>query len=111
MNNKFYLFNQNNSGGIFIEPAEHVFIEAKNYEEANEIAQQKGLYFGGLGDCECCGDRWYELYSETDALDVPMVYGKSLEDYVNRLNNGKSMKKVKVPIAVVYFYDGTEKTY
>lgn len=66
--NKFFEFNQNNSGGTFITDAsrgigEYVIIEAADAKEANSLAQQKGLYFDGCEsgqDCDCCGDRWYD---------------------------------------------------
>lgn len=64
---KYYEYRQNNSGGSFTEPAISVFIEADTPEEADSIAIENGLYFGGEGDCECCGDRWYTA-SEYDAI-------------------------------------------
>ena len=67
----FYHYHQNNSGGVLLEPACEVFIEAATAEEANAIARNNGLYFDGCAkdmDCDCCGDRWYEV-SDYDALE------------------------------------------
>lgn len=70
---KFYLFDQNNSGGNFTvdnELSSIVFIEAENAEEANSIAEAIGIYFDGCMkgiDCSCCGDRWYPV-NERDGL-------------------------------------------
>jgi len=67
-----FRFWQNNSGGgyVDIEPVtsnvsivdHNVYVEANTADEANEIAQANGIYFGGVSegiDCDCCGDRWY----------------------------------------------------
>jgi len=78
MERKTYRFWQNNSGGFFddmptIAPSEGyvgegenaLYILANSPEEANKIAQSKGIYFDGVSlgtDCECCGDRWYRTY-------------------------------------------------
>jgi hypothetical protein len=77
----FYDFRQNNSGGGFDFNADdgisvHVIIEANSAEDANERAENLGLYFDGCDDgrdCECCGDRWYSAWGEGDA--VPSMYG------------------------------------
>ena len=58
---KLFEFHQNNSGGHFwlTEDIGHkTFIEAKSPKEADKIAESKGIYFHGLGDCECCGPRF-----------------------------------------------------
>jgi hypothetical protein len=61
----FYRFNQNNSGGEFKKinglSASNVFVQANSAEEANDRAEEFGLYFYGCEDgrdCPCCGDRW-----------------------------------------------------
>ena len=59
--NKFYEFNQNNSGGSFTvndKLCHRVVIEAKDTIEANEIAQNLGIYFNGVEegfDCSWVG--------------------------------------------------------
>lgn len=79
----FYLFDQNNSGGSFIEDDNltiKVFIEADNIEESLDKARNIGIYFDGVNkeiDCPCCGDRWY---------DNPEEY-KTLEDIRKDYNN------------------------
>lgn len=73
----FYEYDQNNSGGSFIENdklCHRVIIEAESEKEADEIAKNIGIYFNGVAkgyDCECCGDRWY---SPTE-LNFPYHYG------------------------------------
>ena len=77
---KFYEFDQNNSGGIFVKPALTVIVEADNCDEANSIATNVGVYFDGVlddMDCPCCGDRWIET-SEHYAADVPSYYNKPI---------------------------------
>ena len=56
---KYYHYRQNNSGGFFTGPAINVYIGADTSEEADAIGVKNGLYFSGLGDCDCCGNRWY----------------------------------------------------
>lgn len=84
--NKFYSFNQNNSGGSFSVSekdgiSEYVIIEATSAENANNIAEGIGIYFNGCNegmDCSCCGDRWYSV-DERDGEDVPSIYGTPIE--------------------------------
>ena len=72
----FFTYSQNNSGGVWREPAQYVIIEADNEYEANEIAESEGLYFNGVRegvDCECCGDRWCKQWKE-EGDAVPTIY-------------------------------------
>jgi hypothetical protein len=88
MKTKFYTYGQNNSGGSFeISPKEgisiFVIIEAESSEKANEIAEEKGLYFNGCEeglDCDCCGDRWSRA-DESDGYEKPCIYGAPIEEY------------------------------
>jgi hypothetical protein len=76
----FFTFNQNNSGGRFRGPAYYVIIEADTPTEANNIAENHGVYFDGCRDgtdCECCGDRWYPV-SAHDGHPEPMIYGMAV---------------------------------
>lgn len=62
---RFFTYRQNNSGGSFVNDANKgisivVVVEAYDKHHSNLRAQQIGLYFGGDGDCPCCGDRWSE---------------------------------------------------
>jgi hypothetical protein len=89
---KFYSFRQNNSGGFFKELENgmfHLIVEADSEEEANEIAQENGVYFDGCKeglDCECCGDRWYSTTSYS------FVNEDELSDYENYLIVRKEIK-------------------
>jgi hypothetical protein len=81
----FYTFNQNNSGGSFDHDPNAgigycVCVEAANETDANQRAEQIGLYFNGCDsgmDCDCCGDRWYEQWRE-EGDETPTLYGKPL---------------------------------
>ncbi len=78
----FYTYKQNNSGGNFhfdeqAGISHFVIIEADDVTAANSRAEAIGLYFDGDGDCECCGSRWGESWSD-DAASVPEVYGKAV---------------------------------
>jgi hypothetical protein len=82
----FYTYSQNNSGGSFVineSVGQYVIIEADSPGEADRLAEEVGIYFNGCDrgeDCNCCGDRWYEQYSES-ADEEPMIYGKTIEEY------------------------------
>ncbi len=81
----FYHFSQNNSGGKFTFDAKrgitnHVVIEAKDADHANERAESIGLYFDGCAtgpDCSCCGDRWDPASGRGDK--TAKVYGGSVK--------------------------------
>lgn len=91
---KYYHYRQNNSGGSFTEPAINVYIEANTSEEANAIAIQNGLYFGGYGDCECCGDRWYNA-SERDAEDNPNTDPNDWDKKMSAMDNVPAVLVIK----------------
>jgi hypothetical protein len=89
---KFYSFRQNNSGGFFKELENgmfHLIVEANSAQEANEIAQEQGVYFNGCEDgldCECCGDRWYTT------SEYNVVNEDELSDYDGYLIIRKDVK-------------------
>lgn len=61
---KFYTFSQSNPGGYYINNdkiSQYVIIQAENADEANDKAEEIGIYFDGIKkgfDCSCCNDRW-----------------------------------------------------
>ncbi|MEW1550971.1 DUF7296 family protein [Streptomyces tsukubensis] len=80
----FYTFMQNNSGGSFHYSESAgiscvVIIEAHSADAANLRARNIGLYFDGIGDCPCCGDRWTLAYGSGD--ETPSVYDAPLSKY------------------------------
>lgn len=81
---KFYTYNQNNSGGLFTLDKERglthfVIIEAENSVAANNKAEDIGIYFDGLGDCPCCGNRWWPS-DEDEGTETPEAYGKPVTE-------------------------------
>jgi hypothetical protein len=106
---KFYSFNQNNSGGSFSNSdkegiSEYVIIEALNAENANNKAEELGIYFNGCDDgrdCDCCGDRWYRV-DESDADKVASIYGEPIE---------KANKSMFRNYVFVHYIDGTFKKF
>ncbi|WP_435809569.1 DUF7296 family protein [Streptosporangium canum] len=77
----FFQFSQNNSGGSFVYDDDGtsvlVVVEADNATEANERAEDIGLYFDGSVDCSCCGPRWNEAW-DGDGDDYPAYFGTNL---------------------------------
>lgn len=86
----YYTFRQNNTGAFYKENpskgiGKYVIVQADNAEEANERAEEIGLYFHGVSqgvDCRCCGDRWNKT-SEQYGTESPEIYGDSLIKWAN----------------------------
>lgn len=78
----FYDYQQNNPNGEFIHDDDLsgvcalMIIEADSDNDADQIAQEHGVYFNGVKsgqDCQCCGDRWQSAcwYGPIEFLDCP----------------------------------------
>ena len=111
---KYFTFEQNNSGGDFIVDSDlshYVIVEANSPEEANKAAYDIGLYFRGIDngiDCPCCGDRWFEKWSDDKGTDEPEVWGSTdLQEKANTaiLVNGNE------PVIHVYHMSGDVDVY
>lgn len=108
---RFYEFHQNNSGGTFDYDddrgiAELVIVEAYSADEATSTAKSIGLYFGGGYDCECCGDRWSEPWSDDSGYAFPSHYGGALEE-VERGYGRRFREEERLPYAYVHYLNGT----
>ncbi|MET9959310.1 hypothetical protein ABZ128_09510 [Streptomyces sp. NPDC006326] len=84
----FFHYSQNNSGGGFTFDARagisvNVIVEAESAAVANARAEEIGLYFDGAGDCQCCGDRWGEQWSDSRGTATPQVYGEPVLGHVS----------------------------
>lgn len=107
---KFYNFLQNNSGGSFHSDenvGETVIIAATSYEDANERAEEIGIYFDGADsdgpDCSCCGDRWSRQTDYSEASETPKIWDQSVEKY---LSDKKTLSRNTV---VIYYPDGSKQ--
>jgi len=104
---KWFNFRQNNSGGVWCGPAINVAVQADSADEANSIAEQHGIYFDGVqmgSDCECCGDRWYGVYSDdgeneymeaigsVSSSDIRWADESGIPVWVAHFRNGSVMK-------------------
>ena len=106
---KWYQLDQNNSGGFFDADdavCHRLFIEAKDDETAEKIAEDIGFYWDGVEngiDCRCCGDRW----SGVMEVEFPLHYGKitfdNVEDYAQHLANEYGRTN---PDARIFYADG-----
>lgn len=103
----YFTFDQNNSGGVFIENdnlTQYVIIEANTAREANAKFLELGGYFDGAGDCPCCGPRWYQLWEDVDGPDEPLIYDQPL--------NGDFYKDRDLKVyAIIHYLDGRKVTY
>lgn len=84
----FFDYPQNNSGGRFHNDVKrglgpYVVIEARDYKDANHLAEDKGLYFHGMGDCFCCGYRWGPQSSYDKGTPEPTIYGYTVRPSYN----------------------------
>ena len=110
---KFYLFNQNNSGGFFKSDkniTNNVAIEAESLAKAEAFAFSIGIYYNGCEDgidCECCGDRWYK----PSELEFPHSYSKSntFADIESYLQYQADNYGWLVPDGRIFYNDGTIK--
>lgn len=107
----FYHYSQNNSGGSFCvdeRVAHHVIIEADSPGQANMIAEGVGIYFNGCADgrdCDCCGDRWYEMWDSEKGNDEPLIYGDDPKIYKDLFTAHNE------PYCHIYYLDGLKKTF
>lgn len=109
MKTKFFIFNQNNSGGSFRYSKEsgisrYVIIEAVDAEAAMNRAEDIGLYFDGVAndmDCECCGDRWHRPWSD-EGTDEPSIYGVHPSEHHVEGSRYRFFKADEFEIAVHY---------
>jgi hypothetical protein len=123
----WYKFDQNNSGGSFHsdeDVAHYVFIQAYSAKEANHLAENIGIYFDGCRDgmdCDCCGDRWSEVW---DAMEDFTVYswkssGKGYEskvydnafDYFSALADEDMFAEEGKPSVIAYYSDGSKNIF
>lgn len=101
----FYLYNQNNSGGVWDTDenlAHRVAIEAPSLCMANGKAQEIGIYFNGVeigSDCECCGDRWHD----PDELDI------SKDELVAHAQELSNKYGWATPDIIIHYLDGTKQ--
>lgn len=82
-----YQYRQNNSGGTRVQNDMldmYVFIEEDTAEFADLRARRYGIYFGGRGDCPCCGDRWSEAseYDKYETLEAVLEEFRELSQYL-----------------------------
>lgn len=111
----FFHFRQNNSGGSFAFDEKagisvNVIVEANSVEEANNKAEEIGLYFDGCDngqDCSCCGDRWYRQYEGDEGNKRPSIYGQAIRKNQKFKKEGVfSFKWIDGPEAFIHYKDG-----
>jgi hypothetical protein len=86
MENLFFQFNQNNSGGYFVYDdkvgiSEYVIVEAKNaldaWETLNKILDSSTE--NAWSYCSCCGERGYDVNDDSDGTNQPCIYDEPIE--------------------------------
>lgn len=97
---QWYEFNQNNSGGRYVEDDVQgvtVFVQATSADEAT------AAIWGQLNHsyCECCGERWSTPWRDDEGKDFPEKYDNPIFATENSEPNGYSGSSV-----VLHFYDG-----
>lgn len=111
----FFEYRQNNSGGRFTGPAIHIFIEAKDVGEANNIfLTLDGCYFDPefARDCDCCGNRWNEPWDEQGYSNIYEVF-KAIDKDSTAIQTWGSIREMlntnKVPEYLIREKDGQIK--
>lgn len=108
MGTKFFTFDQNNSGGYFVENdeygvCEYVIIESDTAENACSKLELIGQNVSGFDAyCPCCGERWCSWMDESDGKNQPEIYGES----VDTVEKGIFRKR-----CFVHYMDGTFKEF
>ena len=95
---KFYLTDQNNSGGYYIinnDVSVYVIVEADSAKDAKTHLRAITENYSNF--CPCCGERWWINLDEDDGNEVPSVYGEPIE-------------KTECD-AIVYYLDDTKVKY
>jgi hypothetical protein len=109
METKFFTYNQNNSGGYFVEDhklglCEYVILEAETAKQAWEKLESiiDASEENAWNYCGCCGERWWNSEDDEDGTDTPTIFGTPIED------KEKSMFR---EIAYIHYIDGTFKKH
>lgn len=100
---KWWVFDQNNSGGYFIqnEDVDHyVAIQALNAKHAMQRAED--ILENYSESCECCGSRWYYWIDDSDGTTIPEIYGTPYTE------TKKSYYRENM---IVHYIDGTKEKY
>lgn len=74
---KWYHYNQNNSGGYFVDPAQHVWVQGTSADDVERRFEALGF---DDSFCLCCGERWSGPWGEDDLTEQPEYYGKKLTE-------------------------------
>ncbi len=104
----FYMWGQNNTGGVFItndDLSRFVVIEAENYKEAEQKALELGVYYHGVEnnhDCGCCGDRW----DGGELLEIED--GDTIESYLQR---NEDECPCRGTMTILHLSDGSKKIF
>lgn len=104
----FFNFNQNNSGGYFVEDldkgvCEEIIIEADSVEAAVDKLYRIGSDVDGFHNyCSCCGERWNDWIDDDEGTEEPEIYGEP----VGRVKAGPFSEK-----AFVHYADGSFKLF
>lgn len=99
---KWWGFDQNNSGGYYIQNDdvdELVFIQARSFQEVMYISNK--IFEDNSDYCECCGKRWSIPNKKEGSLE-PEMFGKPLESFEFYSKNGA---------AILYYHNGSVMRY
>lgn len=101
---KWWVFDQNNSGGYFIQNDDvdhYVAIQAINVQHAKQRAED--IFDDYSEFCHCCGERWYLWgVDEEDGKAVPHVYDTPYTEVEPRRYRQN---------IILHYVDGTKEKY
>ena len=100
----FITFEQNNSGGYFIQNKnvdEYVIIEGNSLEDI--LSKASDIFEDYREFCTCCGERWDDNWkNKRDLEEEPLIYGVSAFDFHDGFDGDSK--------AIVYKLDGEKFT-
>ena len=97
---KWYRYNQNNSGGYFVGPAENVWIQGYGIKDIERRFDDLDL---DTSYCSYCGERWRGPFGENELTDEPEYYGEKLTELKE---NPWQISSSDVPFGFLVFANG-----
>ena len=97
---KFLTYHQNNSGGYYLidDNVKH-YVIIEGYDMWQIEAKANSVLSDYREYCSCCGRRWSSYFDDEDLTEEPMIYNKSVYEYVSHWSEQ----------AIIYYLDGTRE--
>lgn len=100
---KWWVFDQNNSGGYFIqnEDVDH-YVAIQALDALHAMQRADNIFEDNSEYCECCGQRWYYWVEDGEGTIVPEIYGTPYTE---------TKSSYYVQNMILHYADGTKEKY